>query len=346
MNEKTQQGIAALRGGDKNAARALLTASLKEDPNDAAAWLWLTGALDTDEERAHCLRQVLRIEPNNAAAARGLNQVLARIQKTPPPEEAAAPAASVFAEEAAPLETAASPETPVQEAAPASAQPFTELPPDTVTVPIFDAEGMEETLVPEDAWAASQPEQPGIFVESLETAAPEMPAAEETAPSEPAAPQPHRKRSKAEIEGLRVIFHTRPSVAPALGAFWLFLAGAGAVGILLRGDPMLALGFAFLLGVVLNAIVVYAVIRNIAARYELTNQHLTLRFRGRKVRVPVSSLFSAEYRQTAVQRMLGTGDVIIEASANGELTHLRMRNIPEVSRRTAQLQEQIRESKT
>lgn len=382
MNEKTRQGIAALRGGDRAQARTLLTAALKENPNDAAAWLWLTGALDTDEERIHCLRQVLRIEPNNNAAARGLAQVLERANQAPRPETPPPPVSVFVDETAAP-----------QEPEPQDAPPFTISPAREPVIPVFDAAGLDldepaeqevpveqevpavqevpteqeeppvlpeppapwQALVPEEA---PQPEEAELFPEDEDAGFAGITFREEAVTgasvvseqpvvsSETPAPAPHhRRRSKADIEGPRLIFRTRPSVAPALGAFWLFLAGAGAVGILLRGDLALALTLAIGLGVVLNAIVVYALIRNMSARYELTNQHLTLRFRGKRVRMPLEALFSAEFRQSAFQRMLGTGDVIIEASAHGELTHLRMRNIPEVERRTTQLQEQIQQAK-
>lgn len=83
MNDLTQRGIQALKSGDRATARKLLAGAVKQDPNDAAAWLWLTGALDTDEERAACLRQVLRIDPGNQTAARGLAQIVERGKAQP-----------------------------------------------------------------------------------------------------------------------------------------------------------------------------------------------------------------------------------------------------------------------
>jgi hypothetical protein len=118
MNELTQRGIEALRSGDRSAARLLLGAALKQDPNDATAWLWLTGALESEAERIQCLKQVLRIDPENAAASRGLALLLGQRAKGAASAEAA-PMESAPAE-AAPVEAA-----PV-EAASAGAQVYSE----------------------------------------------------------------------------------------------------------------------------------------------------------------------------------------------------------------------------
>ena len=53
----------------------MLTEAVARNPLDAAAWLWLSGALDDNDQRADCLRRVLQIEPDNAAARAGLEQL-------------------------------------------------------------------------------------------------------------------------------------------------------------------------------------------------------------------------------------------------------------------------------
>ncbi len=68
----TTLGITALKGGHRKAARRLLAEAVARNPLDAAAWLWLSGALDDNDQRADCLRRVLQIEPDNAAARAGL----------------------------------------------------------------------------------------------------------------------------------------------------------------------------------------------------------------------------------------------------------------------------------
>ncbi len=79
-----RQGIAAAKAGDKRVARRLLSEATRQNPDSEKAWLWLSGVLDTPQGRAHCLRRVLAINPDNRAAKRGLAAL-----------EAAAPAPAV-----------------------------------------------------------------------------------------------------------------------------------------------------------------------------------------------------------------------------------------------------------
>jgi membrane protein YdbS with pleckstrin-like domain len=78
MNELTQQGIEAVRAGDKSKARQLLRSALRNDSQDVQAWLWLSAVVETNQERIECLQQVLRIDPNNQAAAKGIAQLIAK----------------------------------------------------------------------------------------------------------------------------------------------------------------------------------------------------------------------------------------------------------------------------
>jgi hypothetical protein len=66
------QGIAAAKAGDRATARRLLSQAVQQNPESEAAWLWLSGVLDTRQGRAFCLRQVLNLNPNHSAAQRGL----------------------------------------------------------------------------------------------------------------------------------------------------------------------------------------------------------------------------------------------------------------------------------
>lgn len=72
MDVLLKQGIAALKAGQKAEARRLLERVVQQDKDNETAWLWLSGAVDTDRERIHCLRETLRINPNNQHAQRGL----------------------------------------------------------------------------------------------------------------------------------------------------------------------------------------------------------------------------------------------------------------------------------
>ncbi|MCS6880125.1 MAG: hypothetical protein RMK84_04070 [Oscillochloridaceae bacterium] len=67
-----QRGVAAARSGQKRIAAGLLTRSLQLDPSCELAWLWLSGVLDDPHEQAFCLEAVLKLNPNNEYARRGL----------------------------------------------------------------------------------------------------------------------------------------------------------------------------------------------------------------------------------------------------------------------------------
>jgi hypothetical protein len=82
-----QRGIAALRGGDNLQARQLLGQAIRQDPGNEQAWLWLSGAMETTQDKLMCLNKVLAINPGNEAALRGL----AALQTSPPASPTPAP---------------------------------------------------------------------------------------------------------------------------------------------------------------------------------------------------------------------------------------------------------------
>jgi len=96
-NELLKQGIAALNAGRKAEARRLLMQVVQQDERNEMAWLWLSGAVDTDEDRRVCLENVLAINPNNKTAKRGLASLIARgdvrplSTVSPPPPDAELP---------------------------------------------------------------------------------------------------------------------------------------------------------------------------------------------------------------------------------------------------------------
>ncbi|NJM07906.1 hypothetical protein HC891_19515 [Candidatus Gracilibacteria bacterium] len=67
-----QRGIAAARGGHKRVAAGLLTHSIRLDPHNELAWLWLSGVLEDPQQIAFCLQSVLKLNPNNQRAQQGL----------------------------------------------------------------------------------------------------------------------------------------------------------------------------------------------------------------------------------------------------------------------------------
>lgn len=79
LNEQLRAGIAAAKSGQREQARELLTQVVQQDEKNIAGWLWLSGVVDSLEDREVCLENVLALEPNNAAASKGLS--LLRKQK-------------------------------------------------------------------------------------------------------------------------------------------------------------------------------------------------------------------------------------------------------------------------
>ena len=67
-----QEAVEALRAGNKNRARELLTGLLKTDQNNATYWVWMSAMVDTTKERIYCLQTAFKLDPQNAAAKRGL----------------------------------------------------------------------------------------------------------------------------------------------------------------------------------------------------------------------------------------------------------------------------------
>ncbi|HEY4691089.1 MAG TPA: tetratricopeptide repeat protein [Anaerolineae bacterium] len=67
-----RDGIAAVKAREFEKARALLMQVIDRDERNEQAWLWLSGAVETDADRRVCLENVLAINPGNAAAQRGL----------------------------------------------------------------------------------------------------------------------------------------------------------------------------------------------------------------------------------------------------------------------------------
>jgi hypothetical protein len=73
-----QRGVAAARGGQRRVAAGLLTRSVRLDPDCELAWLWLSGVLDDPAQQAFCLQTVLKLNPQNEHALRGMRVLEAR----------------------------------------------------------------------------------------------------------------------------------------------------------------------------------------------------------------------------------------------------------------------------
>ena len=54
------------------AGKQLLAKLLQQDPNNEAAWIWMSGTVEDIDQRRYCLEKALAINPDNATAQAGL----------------------------------------------------------------------------------------------------------------------------------------------------------------------------------------------------------------------------------------------------------------------------------
>lgn len=68
-----QEALTAIHAGDRLRARDLLTRLLQNVKDNPEYWIWMSTVVDTVKERIYCLKEALRLDPQNAAAKRGLS---------------------------------------------------------------------------------------------------------------------------------------------------------------------------------------------------------------------------------------------------------------------------------
>ena len=77
------EAIAAIKAGRRDDAREILRRILTDDPLNINAMLWATEVAQTDDERRKYLTDILRIDPANAMAIKGL-EILGKENEQPP----------------------------------------------------------------------------------------------------------------------------------------------------------------------------------------------------------------------------------------------------------------------
>lgn len=87
-----RQGIAAAKAGHKEEAIRLLMQVVEREERSEQAWLWLSQVVDSAEEKAVCLENVLAINPSNKNAHAGLAWLAQ--QGVTAPQDELAPAAT------------------------------------------------------------------------------------------------------------------------------------------------------------------------------------------------------------------------------------------------------------
>jgi len=83
VSEWLREGIAAVKAGQNERAHDLLIRVVARDEQNAQAWLWLSGVVESLEDRRVCLENVLDIDPDNATARKGLAWVRRQMQEQP-----------------------------------------------------------------------------------------------------------------------------------------------------------------------------------------------------------------------------------------------------------------------
>lgn len=84
MSTTFHQAIAAIEAGNKAEGRRLLAEIIKSDPNNEYAWLWMSRAVEHDENRQRCLEYILGVNPNSQVARQELKLIGAEAAIPPP----------------------------------------------------------------------------------------------------------------------------------------------------------------------------------------------------------------------------------------------------------------------
>jgi tetratricopeptide (TPR) repeat protein len=85
--ELLRRGITAAQAGRREEARQLLLHVVELDERNERAWLWLSGVVDSRDDRRVCLENVLAINPGNPHARQGLRHLDQQIVTAPVAEE-------------------------------------------------------------------------------------------------------------------------------------------------------------------------------------------------------------------------------------------------------------------
>jgi uncharacterized membrane protein len=93
-----EEGINAARAGDHTRARELLNQAVRLDAGNVRGWLWLSGEVESVQEKAQCLERVLALDPDNQLALQGLAWLREEARRRPEPT-----AATVTTQETAPV---------------------------------------------------------------------------------------------------------------------------------------------------------------------------------------------------------------------------------------------------
>lgn len=73
--DRLLDAVELIKAGQREAALPILRALIREDNDFEDAWMWMSVAVETLDQSAVCLDNVLRVNPHNRAAAGALHRI-------------------------------------------------------------------------------------------------------------------------------------------------------------------------------------------------------------------------------------------------------------------------------
>jgi hypothetical protein len=133
-----EEGIAAARAGNRSEAARLFKQVVSADQGNTEAWLWLSDALDNQDERRKILTWLLSMDPENRRARSRLSAI-ERLQRTaavPPPPIPLDPAPSAVTQNAAAPSPRPIPGQKAQTMSPSAGAPVSQRPAPVPPTPV------------------------------------------------------------------------------------------------------------------------------------------------------------------------------------------------------------------
>ena len=328
MDELTNQGIEALKTGDRARARYLLRTALEKDLDNLQAWIWLSGAVELDDEKLECLQQVMRIDPGNPTAARGIARLTGR------------EVTDVLADSAAAAVAAATAPVALVNSPPGSA-----LAGDTA-----------DSMVGEQAvFVAPGTVQEGEVAGALQESPGGEPAVvltpDETISSAPEAAPFTGMDADHQLQDLEKagepVFRARPSLLSTL--LLMFFTPILLFVILLVALPQLS-GDQFVLPaimLVIVAVVVFFIWRAISllsTRYIVTTAAIIIArgpFKRTRQAIPLQAVRQVTCQRNIFQRLAGTGSILITTNNGDSEKPLKLSDVAKCAQRAQQIEKII-----
>lgn len=89
-----EEAVAHIRAGSIETAKPLLIEFLKQNPGNEDAWLWMSRCITEPEQKKYCFEKVLKINPQNQHAIKGLERLSNPVDPKKPPRDRVVPQSS------------------------------------------------------------------------------------------------------------------------------------------------------------------------------------------------------------------------------------------------------------